>query len=103
MSRGQRFSASTRRRRPEGDGASAIPTSTANDDLWRRAAEEGWRILLVDHDEANYTLVCDVVAESQHIRFHLDWARTVEQALQAYDDPLNRPGLWSSASLKALL
>ena len=54
MSKGQRISASTPRGRPGGGGADAILVPTASDDLWRRAAEKGWRILLVDHDEADY-------------------------------------------------
>lgn len=82
MSRGQQINTPTGRRRPGGDGANAMLSPKASDDLWQRAAEEGWRILLVDHDEADYALVRDVVAESQHIRFHLDWARTLDEALQ---------------------
>ena len=42
------------------------------------------RILLVDDDEDDYLLVSDLFGDIHHLRFELEWARTYDEALEAF-------------------
>jgi DNA-binding response OmpR family regulator len=45
-----------------------------------------WRVLLVDDDEDEHGLLCDMV-EMAHLAIDLDWAGTYEEGLAALDHP----------------
>ncbi len=42
------------------------------------------RILLVDDDEDDFLLVSDLFGDIHHLRFELEWARTYDEAIEAF-------------------
>jgi PAS domain S-box-containing protein len=41
------------------------------------------RVLLIDDDEEDFLIVADLLAESEHIRFSLDWVHEYDEGLEA--------------------
>ena len=42
------------------------------------------RVLLIEDDEDDYTLVRDMLAEVPHVHYEIQWASTYDQALKTH-------------------
>ena len=51
------------------------------------AKERKVRVLLIEDDEDDYTLVRDLLREVPHVEYEVEWAPTYEEALKAIETP----------------